>query len=201
MRKILLIILIVSTVGLSAPRAGWEYSLYHVPPNMLWGCEALDSLTFWACGHTDYIIKSTDSGETWSESYSTVDGYFYELDFYGHRFGWAVEGLYPPIDIIATIDSGESWRIIYEDMDLSWVSGLEFADSLNGFISGIIAVASIVSLIYLVEKNIPEIKSIHDNSLLAFMYIIIILLGIIISLFSTRRAVYKYLKMPIEHLY
>ena len=72
---------------------------------------------------------------------------------------------------------------------------------INGAISGIIAIAGIIGVILLTEKWLPEIKALRDYTLLSGMFIVIILLGIGISFFSTHRSVIKYLKMKLDELY
>jgi cell division transport system permease protein len=71
----------------------------------------------------------------------------------------------------------------------------------NGAISGLIAIAGIVGVILLTEKWLPEIKALRDYSLLSGMFIVIVILGIGISFFSTHRSVIKYLKMKLDDLY
>jgi cell division transport system permease protein len=72
---------------------------------------------------------------------------------------------------------------------------------INGAISGIIAIAGIIGVILLTERWLPEIKALRDYTLLSGMFIVIILLGIGISFFSTHRSVIKYLKMKLDELY
>src|SRR5882757_2386594 len=63
----------------------------------------------------------------------------------------------------------------------------------NGAVSGIIAIAAILGIIFTSETLLPEIKSLRDNTLLSIMCAVIILLGICISFISTHRSVVKYL--------
>lgn len=72
---------------------------------------------------------------------------------------------------------------------------------LNGLISGLIAIAGIVALIFFAEKQLPELKAMRDLTLLSILGAGIILLGILISLLSTHRSVVKYLKMKLDDLY
>jgi cell division transport system permease protein len=72
---------------------------------------------------------------------------------------------------------------------------------INGLISGLIAVAGIVAIILFTERWIPEVKALRDYSLLAALFVAMILLGILISLGSTHRSVIKYLKMKLDDLY
>jgi photosystem II stability/assembly factor-like uncharacterized protein len=118
--------------------AQWHYSYYHNPPHRFDECEALDTSTFWVSGAYGHIIKSTDAGRTWSENYGPIgnDYDFYELDFAGPKFGWAATGYFSPVKLVATADFGESWQLISDSLDLSWISDMEFVDSLNGFASG-----------------------------------------------------------------
>jgi len=72
---------------------------------------------------------------------------------------------------------------------------------INGAISGLIAIAAIVGLIFVAETWLPEVKALRDYSLLGGMFIVIVLLGICISFISTHRSVVKYLKMKLDDLY
>lgn len=72
---------------------------------------------------------------------------------------------------------------------------------INGAISGVIAVAGILAVILVFEKWLPEIKALRDYTLLAMLFVSIILLGIGISVVSTHRSVIKYLKMKLDDLY
>jgi cell division transport system permease protein len=71
----------------------------------------------------------------------------------------------------------------------------------NGAISGLIAIGAIVGIIFACETWLPEIKALRDYTLLAGMFVVIVLLGICISFISTHRSVLKYLKMKLDDLY
>lgn len=72
---------------------------------------------------------------------------------------------------------------------------------INGFIAAIFAIISIWGTVILIESFLPDFKILHDNNGLFLLFFIIILLGIVISLASTHRAVIKYLKMKLDDLY
>jgi cell division transport system permease protein len=71
----------------------------------------------------------------------------------------------------------------------------------NGALSGIIALAGILALIFLAENELPELRAMRDTFSLAILASGIILLGIFISVLSTHRSVIKYLKMKLDDLY
>ena len=71
----------------------------------------------------------------------------------------------------------------------------------NGALSGIIAIAAVILVIFGAERVLPEMKAIHDNTTLALLFIGLIILGICITLFSTHRSVLKYLRMKLDDLY
>ena len=71
----------------------------------------------------------------------------------------------------------------------------------NGALSGIIAVAVIIGVIFFAEKWLPEIRALRDYTLLSALFISLILLGVVISFVSTHRSVIKYLKMKLDDLY
>jgi len=72
---------------------------------------------------------------------------------------------------------------------------------INGAVSGVIATAAIIGIIFASETWLPEIRALRDNMLLAAMFAVMILLGICISFISTHRSVVKYLKMKLDDLY
>ena len=72
---------------------------------------------------------------------------------------------------------------------------------INGALSGLIAIAAVVVVIFGAERILPEMKAIHDNTTLALLFIGLIILGICITLFSTHRSVLKYLRMKLDDLY
>jgi cell division transport system permease protein len=72
---------------------------------------------------------------------------------------------------------------------------------INGAISGIIAVVAVFLLVMLAESNVPEMKAIHDTTGLILLFTGLIVLGIVITVFSTHRSVIKYLRMRLDDLY
>jgi cell division transport system permease protein len=68
--------------------------------------------------------------------------------------------------------------------------------------SAVLAIVSISAIIYGVENWwLPEIKALHDNTMLALLFLGITLIGISITFISTHRSVMKYLKMKLDDLY
>jgi photosystem II stability/assembly factor-like uncharacterized protein len=132
----LLLIIVVILYSYSA-FAQWQYSHYDIYPDQMFDCACVDSSTFWAVGSFGYVIKSTDSGRTWSPfSYAHLTDALYEVSFPDPKHGFAASGPTGSTTIIASSDSGETWQIVRSQLPLNWISGLEFADSLNGFVSG-----------------------------------------------------------------
>jgi cell division transport system permease protein len=72
---------------------------------------------------------------------------------------------------------------------------------INGLISSFIAIIAVWASVLLIESFLPDFKLLHDNSGLAYLFLVIIMLGILISLASTYRSVIKYLKMKLDDLY
>ncbi|MBK5271403.1 MAG: hypothetical protein JJE22_10350 [Bacteroidia bacterium] len=72
---------------------------------------------------------------------------------------------------------------------------------INGAISGVIASAALYIVILIAENSVSWLKALHDNGLLIFLFFILIIIGISITLFSTHRSVLKYLKMKLDDLY
>lgn len=72
---------------------------------------------------------------------------------------------------------------------------------INGAISGVIAAIAVILFLFVIEKFIPEMKAIHDNTSLVLLFSGLIILGVCITVFSTHRSVIKYLKMKLDDLY
>jgi len=72
---------------------------------------------------------------------------------------------------------------------------------INGAISGIIASAVLYFVIKVAEGWVDWLKVVHDNRMLVLLFLVLILIGISITLFSTHRSVIKYLKMKLDDLY
>ncbi len=72
---------------------------------------------------------------------------------------------------------------------------------INGAISALIAIIICGALLISFEKWVPELKTLHDNKMLILLALLLLVLGIAISLFSTHRSVIKYLKMKLDDLY
>lgn len=72
---------------------------------------------------------------------------------------------------------------------------------LNGFISGMIAVAGLWLVIQFAEQQLPSLKALHEPMAIGLLMAGMIVVGILISLLSTHRSVVKYLKMRVDDLY
>ena len=72
---------------------------------------------------------------------------------------------------------------------------------INGAVSAAIAIAVLFGAIVLIEKTFPELTDLRDNVRLLLLFLLIIVLGIGITVFSTHRSVIKYLKMKLDDLY
>ena len=71
----------------------------------------------------------------------------------------------------------------------------------NGLIASGIAIFAIWATVMLIEGFLPDFKVLHDTQGLMMLFLVITILGIVISLGSTHRAVIKYLKMKLDDLY
>lgn len=72
---------------------------------------------------------------------------------------------------------------------------------INGAISGIIATAIVYLLMLLAENFFDGFKKLRDTQSLLLLGLILIVLGICITVFSTHRSVLKYLRMKLDELY
>ena len=72
---------------------------------------------------------------------------------------------------------------------------------INGLISSLIAIALLFILIQWAESQFPQLTAIRNTQLTLILFGGMIMIGVVISLFSTHRSVIKYLKMSLDDLY
>ncbi len=72
---------------------------------------------------------------------------------------------------------------------------------LQGIIAALIAIILLSGIIYLSQREIPELVSLQDINLFLSLFGIVILLGIIISWLSNFFAVRKYLRIKSDYIY
>jgi cell division transport system permease protein len=72
---------------------------------------------------------------------------------------------------------------------------------INGAVAALLAIAAGWIALLAFERWVPELKALHDTKLFILLSLLLLLLGVAISLFSTHRSVVKYLKMKLDDLY
>ena len=72
---------------------------------------------------------------------------------------------------------------------------------INGAISAAIAIVMVYAVVKVAEHFLPDLQALRDSSLLIFMFISLLIIGITITLFSTHRSALKYLRMKLDELY
>ncbi|MBL7138394.1 MAG: cell division protein FtsX [Bacteroidales bacterium] len=72
---------------------------------------------------------------------------------------------------------------------------------LNGFLSSVIAIGLLLLILYLANREMPELLEFQDMELFGILFLLVIMLGILISWISTFFAVRKYLRMKTDSLY
>lgn len=73
--------------------------------------------------------------------------------------------------------------------------------SLQGLISGMIASALLVSLISFANNKIEDLRLIQNNDRIVLLIVSLVLLGILVAVAATYRAVRKYLRLSLDELY
>jgi len=71
----------------------------------------------------------------------------------------------------------------------------------HGLISAIIAIGGLIGVIYLSRKEIPEIVSLQSADLFLILFLIVIILGVLMTWLSTFFAVRRFLKARMDTLY
>ncbi len=98
-------------------------------------------------------------------------------------------------------------RFLIKNMELvgaswSFISRPYLARSFwHGLLSGLLAVGSLVLLLYLVLRNVNDFQTLIDVEGIAVVFGALLLLGILITTISTYYVVKKYLKMRVDDLY
>jgi cell division transport system permease protein len=72
---------------------------------------------------------------------------------------------------------------------------------IHGLLGGIVAILLLLSTLYIAKTEMPELAMLQNYVEFGFLFAAIILMGIIISIFSTYFAVNKYLNQHIDDLY
>lgn len=72
---------------------------------------------------------------------------------------------------------------------------------INGFIASLIAIIAVWFTIMIMESVFEPFRMLRDTKGLIMLFLILIIIGIAITLYSTNRSVIKYLKMKLDDLY
>ncbi|MGZ4054263.1 MAG: cell division protein FtsX [Bacteroidia bacterium] len=71
----------------------------------------------------------------------------------------------------------------------------------HGIYGAAIAIILLIAFLYFLQKQLPELAELQDPNMLASLFALVIVLGIIISWISTSLAVRKYLRLKSDDLY
>jgi len=72
---------------------------------------------------------------------------------------------------------------------------------INGMLSALLAILGLIAFMSLAYREVPELKRLQNLRDWGILFALLIVTGIVINVFSTVRAVNKYLKMKLEDLY
>ncbi|MDC1205192.1 ABC transporter permease, partial [Salibacteraceae bacterium] len=72
---------------------------------------------------------------------------------------------------------------------------------LNGIYGAMISISLLIGLLFYLQQKLPELFAIQDVEMVASLFGMVLLLGIIITWISTGLAVRKYLRMTTDKLY
>ena len=73
--------------------------------------------------------------------------------------------------------------------------------SIHGLVSGVLAIGLLISLLIFATKKIEDLSLIQNNDRLMILFGAMVLMGILVAVASTYRAVSKYLKLSLDELY
>lgn len=71
----------------------------------------------------------------------------------------------------------------------------------QGLLSGLLASFSLFIILQYLYAKVSELKVLSDVSDMLLIFLALIFLGVVIGLFSSYRAVNKYLKLSLDELY
>ena len=71
----------------------------------------------------------------------------------------------------------------------------------QGFFGGLLADVFLVAILYAISKRVPDLALIQDYTVIAFILVSIVILGMLLAWFSTRSALDKFLKADLDKLY
>ena len=71
----------------------------------------------------------------------------------------------------------------------------------QGLIGSVIAIALLLASLYGARQSVPELIDFQDIEMLFSLFVLVIILGIVISWISTWFAVKKYLRIKTDNLY
>lgn len=72
---------------------------------------------------------------------------------------------------------------------------------LNGFYGALIAILLLSGVLYMAQKEIPELFQLQDFQMVGTLFVGVIILGMFISYISTQMAVRRYLRSKLDDLY
>jgi cell division transport system permease protein len=72
---------------------------------------------------------------------------------------------------------------------------------IHGLVAGILSIALLIGLLTLATKKIEDLSLIQNNDRLLLLLGALIIMGIVVAVLSTYRAVSKYLKLSLDELY
>ena len=88
---------------------------------------------------------------------------------------------------------GASWKFISRPYLMRSV--------LHGLLSGVIAIGGLLILLWFLQNDLPELKSLQDIPSFSVLFLVLVLLGIGINALSTYFVVKRYLRMRVDDLY
>ena len=71
----------------------------------------------------------------------------------------------------------------------------------QGFFGGLLADLFLFAILYGISKRVPDLALLQDTTVMAAIFVGIVLLGVLLALFSTRSALDKFLKADLDKLY
>jgi photosystem II stability/assembly factor-like uncharacterized protein len=130
---IFFLILIAFSVSNLNAQTGWSWQNPTVNGNMLLNLKMVNVNTGFACGDAGTIIKTTNSGATWTTLNSGTSKMLMCLDFVNANIGYASgrDGI-----ILKTVDGGSSWDSINSGLTDRDLNNIQFLNTNTGYASG-----------------------------------------------------------------
>ncbi|GAB3016634.1 permease-like cell division protein FtsX [Niabella terrae] len=160
------------------------------------------------------LIKSDLEKQTYVSEVKYPDQIAGELDYFTKTTNWILLGLAILLLLVAIVLIDNTIRLAMfsnrftiKTMQMvgatRWFIArpLDIRAVINGALSGLIAILLVWAIIQAAYSYNPILKTLHNPGRLVLLFLLMLLLGVLITLISTHTSVLKYLRKKLDDLY